>query len=78
MSPAPPRRRPQVLAVLLARHGGRRVGVYLLDSLIGAVPAVAALENQFAANSASRASKLLARPGATDRPSHRAYDLAHK
>ena len=69
---------PQVLAIFFTRRCRRRVGVYLLDSLVGAVPAIAALENQFAAHSARRVSKLLARPGATDRPSHRAYDLAHK
>jgi len=40
---------PQVLAVLLARRGGRRVGVYLLDYLVGAVPAVAALEHKLPA-----------------------------
>ncbi|EOL8947358.1 hypothetical protein ACM91X_004616, partial [Cronobacter dublinensis] len=40
---------PEVLAVLLARRGGRGVGVYLLDYLVGAVPAVAAPEYQLPA-----------------------------
>ncbi len=38
---------PEVLAVFFARRCGRGVGVYLLDYLVGAVPAVAALEHQF-------------------------------
>jgi len=40
---------PQVLAVFLTRRRRCRVGVYLLDYLVGAVPPVAALEHQFAA-----------------------------
>ena len=46
---------PQVLAVFLARRCGHGVGVYLLDYLVGAVPAVAALEHQFTARIQHRA-----------------------
>ena len=40
---------PQVLAVFFTRRCRRGIGVYLLDYLVGAVPAVAALEHQLPA-----------------------------
>ncbi len=46
---------PQVLAVFFTRRCGRGVGVYLLDYLVGAVPAVTALEHQFTARIQHRA-----------------------
>ena len=49
LSPAPRRLSPQVLAVFFTRCCRRGIGVYLLNYLVGAVPAVAALEHQFAA-----------------------------
>ena len=46
---------PQVLAVFFTRRCGRGVGVYLLDYLVGAVPAIAALEHQLPAGVQHRA-----------------------
>ncbi len=46
---------PQVLAVFFTRRRRSRIGVYLLDYLVGAVPPVAALEHQFTAGVQHRA-----------------------
>ncbi len=46
---------PEVLAVFFTRRCRSRIGVYLLDYLIGAVPAVTALEHQFMAGVQHRA-----------------------
>ncbi len=46
---------PQVLAVFLARRRRSRIGVYLLDYLVGALPPVAALKHQLATGIQHRA-----------------------